>query len=361
MLYVCLTFDYELFLGKNFLSADEILFHPTDKIIRILQSTQTRGTFFADVCSVLQHNRYHNNSYSKKFADQIQKMVKLKQDVQLHIHSNWLLSSPVGEEDDFDWNISSKGYRIHDFDMNPAYHETMESIIKEGKAYLQNTLGEICAEYQCIAYRAGGFCIQPEEKLFQILRNNGILIDSSIAPKLKSEYYNFCDVPPFLNWWIDPKLGIGKNSVKTKDCIYEVSIGTIRNNLFRFAKNPISSWHIKGSVERGKCMGDEENNKRNRIVDDLKLLYRRSFGYGILSLDSRGYRILVQDLNWLYKRWRCNQYDAVICVICHPKLASDDTLSNMKSFINEVKKEKDRFRFVTIRDVYDRLVKTSVV
>ena len=35
MLIVCPTIDYEIFLGKNLLSADEILFKPTEKILKL--------------------------------------------------------------------------------------------------------------------------------------------------------------------------------------------------------------------------------------------------------------------------------------------------------------------------------------
>ena len=52
MLNICITFDYELFLGKNNAPYKEILFTPTDNLIRTLSEKGVSGTFFADVCSV---------------------------------------------------------------------------------------------------------------------------------------------------------------------------------------------------------------------------------------------------------------------------------------------------------------------
>ena len=44
MLNVCITFDYELFLGKNNASYQEILFQPTDRLIELLSRKGVSGT-----------------------------------------------------------------------------------------------------------------------------------------------------------------------------------------------------------------------------------------------------------------------------------------------------------------------------
>lgn len=356
MLNICLSFDYELFLGKNFLSADDILFNPTSEIIKILNSADISGTFFADVCSVFQHERYKKFDYCEKFTNQIQNMAQQNQDVQLHIHSNWLLSKPDRQDPNNSWNISTEGYTIHDFDNNSKYDESVDSIIKKGKKYLMDSLCPVNADYNCIAYRAGGFSIQPEENLLQILLNNGIVIDSSVAPKLKDEFYNFCNVPSMPNWWINPKSGLENASRVSSGCIYEVPVATVRNNIFRFAKNPFKTWHVRGAQGRGECMQGETDHKEMFWADFCKQIYRRSFGYGILSLDSRGHRILMGDIKKLYRQWSCDKSDATICIICHPKLASRETLLNMSHFIEEVKKDGERFRFVSLQDVYNNMM-----
>lgn len=355
MLNICLSFDYELFLGKNFLSADDTLFAPTNEIINILHSAGVSGTFFADVCSVFQHEKFKKLDYSKKFTEQLQDMVRHEQDVQLHIHTNWLLSSPDGNNGN-GWDISTDGYKIHDIEADSSGCETMDSVIKRGKEYLCNTLIPVYPDYKCIAYRAGGFCVQPEGELFQVLLNNGIVIDSSVAPKLKDKLYDFKNAPAMPGWSVAPEAGLDKVSTDADGCIYEVPIGTIRNNIFRFAKYPINTWHVKGNSGRGQCIKRDAGSKANFLINMVKLIYRRSFGYGILSLDSRGYRILLEDLQGLYRKWECDKHDAVICIICHPKLASGHTLDNMEHFIMEVGKREEFFHFVTLRDVYNDVV-----
>ena len=68
MLNVCITFDYELFLGKNNAPYKEILFAPTDNLIRTLSEKGVSGTFFADVCSVDAHHRLGNEKYCEDFT-----------------------------------------------------------------------------------------------------------------------------------------------------------------------------------------------------------------------------------------------------------------------------------------------------
>ena len=90
MLNICITFDYELFLGKNNAPYKEILFAPTDNLIRTLSEKGVSGTFFADVCSVDAHHRLGNEKYCEDFTLQLQRMVLNNQDVQLHLHPSWL-------------------------------------------------------------------------------------------------------------------------------------------------------------------------------------------------------------------------------------------------------------------------------
>ena len=58
MLKICLSFDYELFLGENDASYEDILFSPTRDLQYMLNEEGVYGTFFADVCSAIVHSHY---------------------------------------------------------------------------------------------------------------------------------------------------------------------------------------------------------------------------------------------------------------------------------------------------------------
>lgn len=354
MLYICLSFDYELFLGENRESEQKILFEPTRKIVDMLNKQGVAGTFFADVCSVFQYKKYSMEEYPRAFKEQLRYMNEKQQDVQLHIHPNWLKSSPTG---DGNWHIDVESYKLHYFEHDSEY--SMNSIFKMGKEYLESVIGENDENYKCIAYRAGGFCIQPEEKIIDCMLENDIRIESSVAPYLVAKGavndYNFLKLPKKANWWVDSKKGLSSTVEKSEKSVLEIPIGTVRNNIFRFLKTPMKEWHVPPHQVLGTSIKLPQK-KENKLVALVRNCYRRAFGYGILSLDSRGYKILLGDLEQLYKKYNCKDEDVYICTICHPKLANQETIDNMERFIEEVKKKNDKFAFVNLREIYDKEV-----
>ena len=98
MLKICFTYDYELFMGKNNATAEEILFAPTQKIKEAMDEFGVKGVFFVDVCSAIAHERYNLTEFNAGFDEQIKGLVTDGHDVQLHIHSSWLKAHKNGDE-----------------------------------------------------------------------------------------------------------------------------------------------------------------------------------------------------------------------------------------------------------------------
>ena len=109
--------------------------------------------------------------------------VRRGHDVQVHIHPQWLKASIVrkndgssqyGEFEPSDYALGSGG--------GDVYQRTRE-VVERGKQYLLDLLSPVNPEYRCVAYRAGGYAIQPQtEAIFAALEDAGIVIDSSVAP-----------------------------------------------------------------------------------------------------------------------------------------------------------------------------------
>ena len=146
MLNIAITFDYELFLGENYLSDDEILFSPTRRLEELLDSHGITSTFFADVCSVFAHKKYGLNQYVNSFEDQLRELIKHGHDVQLHLHPNWLLSEYRNEK----WIFDTTHYRLHDFGFDSC-DLTVPGIIHMGKEYLEKIIFPVSSDYKCIA------------------------------------------------------------------------------------------------------------------------------------------------------------------------------------------------------------------
>ncbi len=351
MLKVLLTYDYELFLGKNHSDINDILLGPTEKISNAMLEQGASGVFFADICSAIQHRNVGLDEYSDLFDLQIKSLIQQKHDIQLHIHSSWYKSKRVGDKIE----LSSDGYKIHDFGFDKNNPTAAQNIIHTSKRYLENLCQSISLDYKCIAFRAGGFCIQPEGELFEALLNEGIAIDTSVNPHLFSldtvNSYDFRRVPKEINWKIDPYHGIG---VEASDGILEIPIATAKIRPLEMIGRPMSDFKLPPPSLKGEYVKIENNKKTKR--SKWALMIKRFFAYRNLSLDTRTYKAIISDLEYIYKKHGLRNKDRYVCLICHPKLANEERIDNIRRLIEELKRRSDKYQIVTCRDVYDELI-----
>lgn len=352
MLYLCLTFDYELFLGKNNDTYEEILFAPTEKLARTMTEGGASGTFFADVPSALVHLQLGDKAYYERFTQQIKDLIAQKHDVQLHLHTNWYYAEKAKNK----LEIPPKGYRIHEFGFDASKDMSVHKIVSETKSYLETALRQVDPDYRCIAYRAGGFGIQPEQELLQVLRNNGIMIDSSVVPRMKSNginHYDFSHVPKNLNWYVDPDKGLLDASVYSDRNIFEVPVLTLRPRLREYIGKTSSQLRLPASIPKGEYAHTNSRNPKNPSV--LRKICGRLFNYRYISLDTRYYERIVDDLNYVYKKHSLDKEEAYICLICHPKLADSNRIENIRKLIAAVNKKPKQMEFITFAEIYKRV------
>ena len=87
---VFLTFDYELFFGKDSGSLDNSLLKPTDLLLDSLKENQALATFYVDTMYIERLNSLGKlkDDY-KKVKRQIQRMLRDGHRVELHLHPHW--------------------------------------------------------------------------------------------------------------------------------------------------------------------------------------------------------------------------------------------------------------------------------
>ena len=354
MLNLCITFDYELWLDRIETGDYELLFEPTEKILEMLRQEGVKTTFFADVCSVMRHNDYGLKDYCERFSSQLQKAARDGHDVQLHIHPSW--KNCVYENGH--WDMSYSGYCIQSYGFEPDKADSGYNIIRSGIEYLNNIIRPINSDYKCIAYRAGGFCVKPEEELMTALYENGIRIDSSVAIGQKAsegeQIYDFSQYAYELDWYYragDKIESVAENKAGER-VMQEIAIGYAKNNPFKFAGIPASKLHVNGAPRTVISIGN--NGFGEGLRESIYGIIRKAAGTGILSLDTRGYRVLERDIRELYKTYRCDRKEHTVAIICHPKMATDDTVENMRRFIRFVKSADSLYSFMTMRDYYEK-------
>ena len=352
MLNICISFDYELFMGENNASYEDILFSPTSELQQMLNQEKARGVFFADVCSAIVYEDNGLKEYSVPFLNQIRSLCKDGHDIQLHLHPSWYKAELSGRQ----MLPSYMGYRLHEYGFESSKFSAID-IINEGVDYLNNNLKIVNPNYKCIAYRAGGFAVQPEKEIFSALIKKGVLIDSSIVPHMKNNLVNgfdFSHVPKILNWWIDPNRGINIISAPSKNSIFEVPIATLRPSLFRYLGLSSEKLRLPQSKPLGKYVSNPNENPQK--PNPLLHIYKQLFDFRYVSLDTRYYERVIEDLEYIYSKYKLECKDGYVCLICHPKLLDTCRIENIRLLINRINNMGDKFRIVTMQDIYNDII-----
>ena len=191
---ILITLDYELFFGKSG-TIEKSIIEPTEKLLSILDRFNIKASFFVDSGYILKLKEYMQNfEMLKKDYDlisrQIQKLSKEGHDIQLHIHPHWEDSIYNGKE----WVFDTSRYKLSDFT-----EIAIDGIVRRYSQILEELTNQ-----KPTVFRAGGWCIQPFEKLADSLYNYGIRIDSSIYPngknKTAKKSFDFSGSPDKNNW-----------------------------------------------------------------------------------------------------------------------------------------------------------------
>lgn len=192
---IYLTFDYELYFGHPAGSADKCLIEPTDLIRSATEPFSVFTTQFVDTgyLKKLKAESVNHPELNKDYNNvitQLKSMSEAGHELQLHIHPHWEDSNFVNGE----WQMNTKRYRLHHFS-----REEVQRIVIE---YL-GVLKEI-ASNRITTFRAGGWCLQPFNHIYEALKSAGIKIDSSVFPGGHYEsghyFYDFRKSPQKSIW-----------------------------------------------------------------------------------------------------------------------------------------------------------------
>ena len=194
---IYLTYDYELFFGEKTGTVDKCIIEQTNSLLQIAQKYNIQMTFFVDVGFLIQLEKWSEKHSSllidlNKIKDQIQSIIQLNSKVQLHIHPHW--EDAIWENG---WKFDLNRYKLADF------NETeVEQIFDNYLSSLQNWNKE-----KIVSYRAGGWCIQPFNKLKSSFLKHQLRIESSIFQGGKNTTlpynYDFTNAPQKEKWFFE--------------------------------------------------------------------------------------------------------------------------------------------------------------
>jgi len=319
---VYFTFDYELFFGENSGSVLNSIIIPTQKLIEIAQKHNAKFTFFVDSGMLVKMQEYKTKFKTLKndydmIVEQIHYLDSLGHSIQLHIHPHWEDSYFNGEK----WIFDLSRYRLHKFN-----DKEIDNIVYRYKKVLVDIVGD-----KVTTFRAGGWCLQPFDKLKDALYKNDIIIDSTVfyggKNLSKTHYFDFTNSPQKEKWNFNDNPLIDVNNGK----FIEVPISSIKVSplfywKFAFTKKFATSQHeIYGD---GKPVGASKK-------DILKMLLKPT--YACISCD--GYKSSL--LQKIYNNYKKNGKDNLV-IIGHPKAQSEYSLNKIENFLH------NRIRFLSL-------------
>ena len=346
---VLLTFDYELTLGgaKDY---NRGLFDPASRLIDEATALKAPIVLFTDICSAIRFKDWDYDGFYVPFRNQIHRSIREGHDVQLHIHPHWMTSVFVKGS-----YIPSADFSLSNF-ANEKNGYTIESIIGLAFNELLAMGREADRSYECVAFRAGGYDVEPESaRILTALNKLGVKIDSSLIKEFYLEYkfskVDYTNSPRPSKWFISEK---GPLTKEVRSGLLELPISSIPVSLvdvlIRRGRKIINSAKYKSRVYSNSgngflvTQGKQGLNARIRkIVNPL-----------MLSLDKEYFECkdLMRIVEHNVKLYQDENDDLVLTAIGHPKSMGQYHVGLMKEFVLAL---RERFQndvsFVTYRDI----------
>lgn len=312
-----ISFDYELFFGDRSGTVENTLINTTNKILDALDKCHLKGNFFVDYL-MFKYLEQNIDERSKRDLSmlkwQIHDIIKRGHRIELHLHPHWI---DAKYNNDGTWNYSNYShYMLSSFTKDEIWQ-----MFKEGTEYLTRLAREVDPTYKIVAFRAGGWAIQPFDKLKYAFLDNDIRIDSSLSYgsyNLKvNQYYDFRNMPfkPYYRF--------------EDDVCKEDENG-------QFIEVPISSYHrtiwnmicdkVYKILGLSKNMADGTHCRSN---DQNKEIHKRTLKEK-LSKNIRNMMTFSQTSTPSMFLAFLSQKEGLLCVIDHPKDFSITTVPTLE-------------------------------
>jgi hypothetical protein len=313
---VYLSFDYELFFGAQSGSANNCIIEPTQQLLEIAEKHAIHLNFFVDSGYLLAlekySKRYPSVAYEKQqIYKQLTQLSEAGHDCQLHIHPHWEDSYYDGHG----WKMNTARYRLDHFS-DAQIQEIITSYFTVTK--------EISGKAP-IAYRAGGWCLPPWDKVQDTFKKLGVWIDSTVYEngfleegQIKFDFRN----APRIDQWLFEQDPLQQDPI---GYFLELPISSVR-------LSPLFFWNLygRGRLNRSlhKSMGDgvpmAQSGAKKKVLT--------SYSQQALSCDGYYASLLLNELNR-----RTQLKEDTMVVIGHPKAQSVFSLQKLDEFILRAK------------------------
>lgn len=327
-----LTYDYEMYLGKSG-SIEKCLLEPTDSLLTIFKKNGSSVTFFVDTTFLLTLKKNGNKNDFDCISNQLKRIIEDGHRIELHIHPHWI--DAQYDQKNKEWIFPT--YRYYKHENVPI--EILKNLFIEGAEILLKIGKSVDSNYQLIAFRAGGWCLEPFEKIRNLLIECGIKVDSSVLPGFKNNHlianYDYSNIFTSKPYYFD--YSIYEN--KSKGSFLEIPISVTSVNFIQRFKRKIE---IRSNPKMSECIGDGKSIfetikiRKNEILKNY--LEKLRTHNDVVSLD--GY---INDNSFT----NLNNENKLITAVGHPKSQTKQSL-----LITDKISRDQRFKCITIYDFF---------
>lgn len=340
---ILLSFDYELPLGGVSRSYDHSLFAPAKRLLRFANHHKVPLVFFADVLSDLRFSQKGITSFSDPFQMQLREAIDAGNDIQLHLHPHWLNTEV--KQDRF---IPGSPFMLGEYAEN-GQPEKIREIVDQGVDHLQSIARKSDSAYQCVAYRGGGYNLEPgSREILSALIANDLKYDSTIVPGYvfysQQNRVDYRKVPKKPNWFLHPGEDIRYPSEKG---LWEIPVASAPKRFFEMPTAfKMKKYAHRAPELRGKMI--HSSGKLN-IKEKLPML----MAHRMLTVDNFTYS--QNYLNGILDRYvsKYQNYDEIsLALIGHPKSMGNYAFDLLEGFIRHVHEHYPaKARFTTLQQM----------
>lgn len=328
---IYLTYDYELFFGEKSGTAKRCILEPTQQLIEIADRHQIKLNFFIDIGYLKQLQKFKSEfpELENEFisvSNQIRSLSEKGHDCQLHIHPHW--EDTVYTSDG--WKMNVGRYKLDDFS-----DEEIERIVKEYHDLLFEVTGK-----SIHTFRAGGWCIQPFDRLKKAFEKIGIKIDSSVfagGKNTEANYnYDFTSAPKKSKWFFS-----------THECKEDTQGNFLEIPIASYYYSPLFFWRL---FVLGRLFPQRHKHIGDGIPVPVKGMRKKMLSKGmLLSASADGY--FATKLKTILKKSEESGFDEMV-VLGHPKANTTYGNQQLESFILYA---KNKHRFSTFTETFNEL------
>lgn len=373
MIDIVITGDYEIF-GNGTGDIRYCLINPTFDLLSICDKYGAKLTLFFEIVEYWAFQKaeakgklsHLNYKPSGLMENQAKEAIKCGHDVQLHLHPQWLDSKYT----DGGWRVNLNYWRLPDVPHGLGDSRdvlSLRGLLSKGKHDLEEMLRPVCSDYECVALRAGGHCVQPSGNVIQAMKEVGFTADSSV---FKGGYVqespfgvDFRDAhSESTPWWADPG-DINKASANGNEGILELPIYAVsRRPIERLNIRNILQWFKRRNRQRAQgCEGFPESLQKGPEHKNLVgALFKELFKPVAVQWDYCARSD--NEMWWFLKRFIEKTPDRdgyfPLVMIGHPKVFTNH--ANFSKFLNRVAQsswfQNGHVRFSTMKDAVQKTV-----